>query len=397
MLAALLALPLAAGPLLGGAEGVRVLAALQSTFTAGLAVWLSARVLLGHLPLPSRRLLIWAAALATAGAAAAFSSPAGARALPGLASLLLALALFPALAELSKDERGLVDQALRLSGWLCAALALYQRFALGRADAAGPFDDPAVWCAALVMLAAPAYERGDRLLLCALALCGLVAGGLGAWWGLAAALWLTRGWRPVFWGRAAAVAAVVCLVVVYNRLGGLDLIERARVWRGAAAMLADRPLLGVGPGSFGVLLARYAPGAAAADARMHPLQAAAEWGLPAALLWFAGLWHCLRGGPSPKRFAALAVLLQSLWDPVFSVPSNLWLFSYLAASSIPETSEGANVPWRMRPALLAAAAAFGLLLAAPGALLRARAERLEKLAWTGAAPGWGSLLEGDAR
>ena len=81
---------------------------------------------------------------------------------------------------------------------------------------------------------------------------------------------------------------------------------------------------------------------------------AAELGLPFMLIWTFGVLRCLKRGSPHKRFAALAVLVQSLWDYSLSIPGNLWLFSYCAASTVPESSRAVNVPsrWKLPACLL---------------------------------------------
>ena len=72
------------------------------------------------------------------------------------------------------------------------------------------------------------------------------------------------------------------------------------------------------------------------------------------LIWTFGVLRCLKRGSPHKRFAALAVLVQSLWDYSLSIPGNLWLFSYCAASTVPESSRAVNVPsrWKLPACLL---------------------------------------------
>ncbi|HVE14019.1 MAG TPA: O-antigen ligase family protein, partial [Elusimicrobiota bacterium] len=159
-----------------------------------------------------------------------------------------------------------------------------------------------------------------------------------------------------------------------NKFGSKPMLERWAWWKAAASMALERPMLGWGPGSFAQALRRVSPGApAAGDPRNLLAQCAAEWGVPATALWLFGVLRAVAKGRSAKRLGALAFLVQSMWSGSFAAPAGLWLLSYFAASSVPETGRGVNVPLRWKPALCAAslgggaglawAAARGLVLA----------------------------------
>ncbi|MEE8424521.1 MAG: hypothetical protein V3S11_01765, partial [Elusimicrobiota bacterium] len=81
-----------------------------------------------------------------------------------------------------------------------------------------------------------------------------------------------------------------------------------------------------------------------------------EYGLLFSILWFSGLWSCVLRGNSYKRFGALAVLIHSCWDWTLSMPANLWLFSYFAASSLSTEERGINIRarWKIPAAVLIA-------------------------------------------
>ncbi|MEK7745023.1 MAG: hypothetical protein AAB578_11630, partial [Elusimicrobiota bacterium] len=96
ILPALLALPAAGGALLRGSWDLWAQALLHTASAAGLSLWLSWRILVGYLPLPSRRSLLWTAALLALGAASASMSALHASALPDWRTFLNALWMFPA-------------------------------------------------------------------------------------------------------------------------------------------------------------------------------------------------------------------------------------------------------------------------------------------------------------
>jgi hypothetical protein len=333
-LSALVALPVALGPIAAGSD-----AAIRAAVWAGTALWLLWRVFVGYLPIPSGRNLLWSAVLA---------------ALAGLAGrqdMMVALWMFPIMTALSKDARGHVDQAVRVSAWLIMALAFYQRWNWAGSAPSSVFPTPAAFAGAALMLIPVALERGDRLLAAGLAAALVWTGSLGAWLGLFSALAVTFRGRNRFWAWLGVAGAAGCAVAVYGQLGSAEWTGRLQEWKEALAMMARRPLLGGGPG---------APG----EGRQYYLATAAELGIPFALLWFGGLWHSLRGR-SYKQFGLGAVLVQGLWDSPFSSAPNLWLLAYLAASSSSETSEGVAIPSRLRPwagllVLLAAWAALAL-------------------------------------
>jgi tetratricopeptide (TPR) repeat protein len=63
----------------------------------------------------------------------------------------------------------------------------------------------------------------------------------------------------------------------------------------------------------------------------------------------------------------IAVLLHSLWDYTLAIPGLFWLFCYCAASAIPDSPRGVNIPSPYKP--VAAALTLGLGLAVAGAVL----------------------------
>jgi len=123
---------------------------------------------------------------------------------------------------------------------------------------------------------------------------------------------------------------------------------REDLWLLAWTMVKDNPWLGVGPMHFAVQ-----PNGIAASPHNHPLQLAAEWGMPATLAFFfvlAGLlrkWRSVEMGVAfqggVRRSFGLAVftafcalLAQSLVSPVFNNPASqmeLTLLTVLAAAS----------------------------------------------------------------
>lgn len=366
ILPALTALLVAVGPLLRGAWDPWAQALLEAAVVCGLALWLTSRVLLGFIPVASPRTIAWAVALAALGAASAWSSPVHALARGGYWVFLCGLWLFPAMGALGKDGRSRVDQAVRASAWALMTLAFYQHFRLGDARPASALVNQNIYAGAVLMLLPLAVEMRDWLLALGLAWSLCWTHSLGAWLALSAAVALTQRRRApwLFWPAAAAAAA--CAVVLYGRLDSPELLHRWGWWKAAAAMAADRPLTGFGPGSFAWVLPAYrdrAPyGLLSLYAHQYPLETAAGYGLPFALLWFGGLWRCVTRDESHKRFAAVAALLNSLWDYPLSMPANFWLFCYCAASTIPESGLGVNVPSRRKLPVAAAACGLGLAL-----------------------------------
>ncbi len=156
-----------------------------------------------------------------------------------------------------------------------------------------------------------------------------------AWLGLAAGtagvvLTARRGVRAVLLlGLAAGLVAAVSAGAVMQRARSIvnpqDVTVRDRVamWRSGLAMIADHPLLGVGPGQVRVWYPQYRRPEAVRPSTGHlhnsPIQIAAERGLPALGVWI-WLWvvyfrHALHArrtldGDRPRERALLGA---SLW------------------------------------------------------------------------------------
>lgn len=375
MLPLLIGLLVAAGPLLNGSWDLWAQSVVALCLVFGTAAWLCGRILVGYLPLPSTPTLAWAVSLAALAWVSAAASPLSAYTVPSWRALAASLWIFPALAVVSKDERGAVDQAVRAASWALVLLAVYQRLQFGIDRPYASLLNQNVFAGAILMLLPLAVQRRDWLLSATLVLCLWWTRSVGAWLGLAAALAFTRRTGPAGLWLGGAVG-FVCLVALYAKLQSPEVGDRLRWWASAWEMIKDRPLLGFGPGAFAHALPAYqTPGQGSLFAHQHLLELAAELGLPFALVWLAAVARWLRQGGPHKRFGAVAILVQSLWDYALSIPANLWLFSYLTASSIPETSRGVNVPARWKLPGCAAA----MLLAAAGGLAVERHWRAERL------------------
>ena len=352
MLPLLIGLLAAVGPLLRGAWDLWAQSALVLAVTAGFSLWLIGRLAVGYIPLPSNRTLLWVLALGCLGACSAWLSPVRAQALPAWRAEFLGLWVFLAMTAVSKDERSAIDEAIRASAWVLLLLA------------PASFLNANVFAGTSLMLLALAAQKRDWLLAGGLVLILFWERSVGAWLGLGGALILSRRSAGGTAYRLGAAIGFVCLVAIYGKLESPEVLHRWQWWETACRMAWTRPLLGFGPGSFAYAMTAFEdPGRALSSlyAHQHFLETAAENGLPYLFLWGAGLYQCLRRGGPHKRFGALAILIQSLWDYPLSIPANFWLFSYFTASSIPESSRGVNIPARLKfpAALLVLALAAG--------------------------------------
>ncbi len=220
----------------------------------------------------------------------------------------------------------------------------------------------------------------------ALLLTGSRAGLLGAMLGagvivLAAPTRIPR--RRLALAAVALVALMVLAPPVRNRLLSAttqshSAIFRWYTWQGTARMIAARPLLGFGPGTFESAYPRFAQVGFTRMAHQTPLQIAAEAGLPALLLLAAGvaliggrLVAGLRAGGLRALEAAAglgaltAVGLQNLADYTWYVPAvGMTLAATvglaLAAARDGDSQEDQAVSAR-RPWLAWACAALALL------------------------------------
>lgn len=379
MLPLLIGLLVAGGPLLNGSWDLWAQSIVALCLVFGTAAWLCGRLIVGYVPLPSTLMLVWAVSLAALAWLSASLSPLSSYTVPAWRAVAATLWIFPALAVVSKDERGAVDQAVRAASWALVLLAVYQRLQFGVDRPYASLLNQNVFAGTILMLLPLAAQRRDWLLSATLVLCLWWTRSVGAWLGLAAALVMTRRARPAgLW--AGGAVGFVCLVALYAKLQSPEVNDRLRWWASAWEMIKARPLLGYGPGAYAhALPAHQTPGLGSLFAHQHFLELAAELGLPFALGWLAAVARWLRHGGPHKRFGAVAILVQSLWDYALSIPANLWLFSYLTASSVPETSRGVNVPARWK---LPACAAVLLLAAGAGFAVERhwRADRLRAAA-----------------
>jgi len=195
---------------------------------------------------------------------------------------------------------------------------------------------------------------------------------------LLAAWWLGRWpWRWAVAGVAALAVAVALLTPGIHR--GLHDSASVRVgyWSGACRLIAERPLLGYGLGSFGEQFPRVTPEWASYSNQVHceVLGAGAESGLPGAVL-VGGLLVALlvpwpraaRAAPSPAIAGAAAVLPR--WAPwvvgggilylellgLLNANTGWWPGSHLLAGGLPVVEMG----WWLAIAALLGLAVSGL-------------------------------------
>lgn len=364
------------GPLLNGAWELWAQSALLIAALACAALWLCGRLLRGHVPLPQRPLLAWAAALAAWAGLSAYAGPLPAYAVPAWHVWLGGLGILLAFSVMGEGERLVLERSLRLLAWALVLLALVQRFVLGLALPPASLLNPNVFAGAILLLLPFAVARRDWLLSALLLLCLFWTRSAGAWLGLAAAVLVAR--RRGAWTAAAAAAVLLCLVVVAAKTGTSDMRDRWVWWTAAARMALARPWLGFGPGTFAWVFPAFADPArplGSLFAHQHFLETAAALGWPFLAAWLAGLWAVLRSGSAACRIACLAVLAHSLWDYSLSVPAVLWLFCGTAGFCLPRSGRGADIParWRLPAcALVLAATAWG----GTGMWARWEAERL---------------------
>lgn len=368
ILPALVALLAAVGPLLRGSWDLWAQALLHLLVISGLTLWLLTRIVVGFLPLPSNRVMAWIGVLTALAAASAWASPLPGFARPAFYVFLQGLWIFAAMAALSKDERTVIDQLIRVGAWILMALAFHEHWSLGLERPASALLNQNIYAGVVLLLLPLALERGDWLLAAGLLWSLLWTKSAGAWLGLAGALAITRRRDHPAWAKLGVAVVLICAVVVYGRLDTPEVLHRWGWWKAAWAMAVDRPFSGYGPGSFAYVLPAYrsmAPyGLYSLYAHQYFLETAAGFGLLFALVWFGGLWRVVMSEGHYKRFAVIAMLLHSLWDYTLAIPGAFWLFCYCAASAIPDSSRGVNIPSAYKP--VAAALALGVGLAMTG-------------------------------
>ncbi len=332
-------------------------------------------------------------------------------------------------------------------GVIAAILACYQHFVdphwimLGRKQAdqfvgrsSGPFGIPNSLGVFMSLLIPPvgAFAFGSgrpaaARVLCAVALCALVAGFVlavsrGAWLSLTAAfalrLLFSRGRsisRRV--GAAAAVVAVAALVAagVYlafplmrERVGQLvaNAGEHSRpiLWRGSWRIFEANPVLGGGAGSFDALFERYRPEGFLDNpvySHCDYLNTLCDYGAVGFVLVFgaagAVAWRCAkaRGLAGAAFTGLLAFAIHLLVDFHLKIPALAMIFATVAAIVTAKTwqrggATAAQTGAARLAAILVGAAALGLAVfwAVPkyraDEFRRAAREKIDKIAKAGA-------------
>ncbi|MBI5209517.1 MAG: O-antigen ligase family protein [Elusimicrobia bacterium] len=362
MLAILLCLLVAAGPLLRGSWDLWAQTLLLTVLAAGSSLWLAGRVLVGHVPLPSGRVALWACLLAALGGWSAYASPVAVYAVPEWRWRLAGLWVFVALTLVQDDDRAVIDGAIRAAAWVLLLLVLHQRLFGGEGRPPGSLLKENVFAGACLLFLPVAFQKRDYALTAGLLLAMLWTRSVGAWLALGLGLALFRPGRAARW-LGAAVAAV-CLAAALFKLRDPAVMDRLRWWSAAGRMFLDRPWTGFGPGAFAYVAPAFSTGDGVKTLYAHQvvLETLAECGWLYGAAWFAGIAALLRGRDRPKAFGALTVLIQSMWDITLSIPACFWMFCYFAGSAVRESGGGVNVLARHRlpAAFLALALGWGV-------------------------------------
>lgn len=257
----------------------------------------------------------------------------------GLVALTAALSVGVAGVRIGESRARDLARLAGIAGAAQAAVVVAQAF-LGRVPGGTAGNQVIVggWlavCVALAAAGASAERRPWRRALAAAAAIGALglglAGSRGAWVGVAAALAVLLLARRERW-MAVLSAAVLGVMLLAAVLGGGESAEklapsrvvqgsgaaRIEIWRSTAALVADWPLLGAGPGRFLYVFPRYETVAhsriegvdvRADQAHSRPLHLAAESGLPAAGAWVAAFGIAAASGVSALRRGSPSALV----------------------------------------------------------------------------------------
>jgi hypothetical protein len=173
-----------------------------------------------------------------------------------------------------------------------------------------------------------------------------LAGSRGAWLALAVGAGvvvigggLKRGWPVIALGGLLVIAALILGGESAQKLdpvalAGGSAASRVEIWRGSAALVADNPILGVGPGRFLYEFPQYqgvehvraeGPDIRPDQAHSHVLQMASDAGVLAALLLVVLAGAAVAGGvrgvrrKEPAALAALAMFAAYATQAVFGI------------------------------------------------------------------------------
>ena len=346
ILALALCAALAVYPLMRGGWDLWSQLALQLTLLSCAGAWVLSNIARGRLPLPPQASLLPACVLLL-GFVSLQASPARSLARPEYQwwAAAVSLAFLAPFTQLRWRDNAVT--ALLSVGVATVPLAFYQRFLLdapGAQEATGPFFNANMYAGYLLLLL-PLALAGRKWVSAGFLLCGLVlAGSRGAWLVLAltAGLWGVCGTRrKLVWGLLLGLCALAGILAFWH-WGGVAPHERLAWWCSALQMIAESPLLGFGPGTFEYVFPAFheqaSGGLSSIYAHNWPLQFAAEYGLPCALVWLFWAVSRLRRLEAGYRWAVIAVFLHSLGDFTLNGPALFFIFCWLLSCA---DSEGA--------------------------------------------------------
>ncbi len=309
---------------------------------------------------------------------------------------------------LDAGGRRLADIALRVSAWLIALLSLYQAFILKSPDITASLTNPNALALFTLMLLPLAMLWSDYLLVGALIitlvwtqsaaalLALLVAAGFYAKDNMKAED-IKKNWPLLL------LMAVVA-VLAFSQLEFRSFLDRFGWWRAALKMLAARPALGFGPGSFAYVYPAFhgaqSPGISTIYVHNYYLEFLAENGVFAFLFWGWVVVSRLKTERGLKKYALIAALAHSVTDFGLAVPADFFVFCYLLSGPRPAAAAAPPADKKISAALavltLACFAALCGVFSSQLKLERLHAGALAALS-AGDQAGAEGLLEGAAR
>jgi len=342
MLSFLVALTTGISPLLRGAWDLWAQGLIQLLVLSGFTLWLayhfSRSLSLHQTGIFTRQNSLLFIVAAASGISTALSLVTS-LALPEWRNLLLGLWILLVSPLLVRDKKNLAERVLHVTAWILFALALYQRLVENTAIPASSLVNPNAFACFLLMILPLAVSWKDWPLFGATILALSWSASWGAWLALAITAIILRNpdrkKRLFRLETAVLAAAAIAITVIIVKRGYLSIDNRLVWWEAAVRMLADKPFLGFGTGTFAYVFPAYhEPAGELSSLYAHnwPLQFTAENGILCGSLWLGMvifMAHRLKGA---KKWAVTAAFIHSFVGFGFSIPSNFWLFCFLLGS-----------------------------------------------------------------
>jgi O-antigen ligase len=140
-----------------------------------------------------------------------------------------------------------------------------------------------------------------------------------------------------WWTYALVIFILAGAIFAFSEFNLKSISDRIMWWKTAFSMILERPLFGFGFAGFTYVYPAFHKPVESQISTIYVhnyyLEFILENGLICAFLWFGFLFSAIKKLNPAGKYSIMAALIHSIVDFGLSMPSNLWVFSFILSSS----------------------------------------------------------------